>query len=46
MVLHAGCNQSMWTGVCGMADLVASPGQISVIPDGTAAVGEAIIQTF
>ena len=46
MALHAGCNQSMWIGVCGMADLGASPGQMSVIPRGTAAVGEVIIQTF
>ena len=33
-------------GVCGMTDLGAYPGQMSVIPDGTAAVGEVIIQTF
>ena len=33
-------------GVCGMTDMGASPGQMSVIPDGTAAVGEAIIQTL
>ena len=33
-------------GVCGMMDLGASPGQMSVIPDGTAAVGEVINQTF
>ena len=33
-------------GVCGMTDLGASPGQMSVIPGGTAAVGEVIIQTF
>ena len=32
--------------VCGMTDLGASPGQMSVNPDGTAAVGEAIIQTL
>ena len=36
----------MWMGVCGMIDLSASPGQMSVIPDGTAAVGEVIIQTL
>ena len=29
-----------------MIDLDASPGQISVIPEGTAVVGEIIIQTF
>ena len=29
-----------------MTDLGASPGQMSVIPDGTAAVGEGIVQTF
>ena len=33
-------------GVCGMTDLGASPGQMSVILEGTAAVGEVIIQTF
>ena len=33
-------------GVCGMTDLGASPGQMSVIPNGTAAVGDVIIQTF
>ena len=33
-------------GVCGMTDLGTSPGQMSVIPDGTAAVGEDIIQIF
>ena len=32
--------------VCGMTDLGVSSGQMSVIPDGTAAVGEVIIQTF
>ena len=32
-------------GVCGMTDLGAYPGQMSVIPDATAVVGE-IIQTF
>ena len=31
-------------GVCGMMDLGASPGQMSVIPDGTAVAGEVIIQ--
>ena len=46
MALHAGCNQSIWMGVCSMMDLGASPGQMSVIPDGTAAVGEVIIQTL
>ena len=34
----------MWMGVCGMMDLGASPEQMSVIPDGTAGVGEVIIQ--
>ena len=33
-------------GVCGMTDLGTFPGQMSVIPDGTAVVGEVIIQTF
>ena len=33
-------------GVCGMTDLGASPGQMSVISDGTAAGGKVIIQTF
>ena len=46
MVLHDACSQSTWMGGCGMTDLGASPGQMSVIPGGTAAVGEAIIQTF
>ena len=32
--------------VCGMTDLGASPGRMSVIPEGTATVGEAIIKTF
>ena len=46
MTLNAGCNQSTWVGVCGLTDLGASPGQMSMIPDGTAAVGEVVIQTF
>ena len=46
MALHAGCSQSTWIGVNGVTDLGASPGQMSVIPDGTAVVGEVIIQTF
>ena len=46
MVLHAGCNQSTWMGICGVTDLGAFPGQMSVIPDGTVMVGEVIIQTF
>ena len=33
-------------GVCGVIDLDASPGQISVIPEGTVVGGEVIIQTF
>ena len=33
-------------GVCGMTDLGASPWQMNVIPGGTAAVGEVIIQAF
>ena len=33
-------------GVCGMMDLGASPGQISIIPDDTAVGGEVIIQMF
>ena len=33
-------------GVCGMMDLGASPGQMSVIPDSTAAAGEVTIQTL
>ena len=33
-------------GVCGMIDLGASPGQISIIPDDIAAGGEVLIQTF
>ena len=45
MALHAGCSQSTWMGVCGMTDLGASPGQMNVIPEGTAMVGEVIIQT-
>ena len=36
----------MWMGVCGMTDIGASPWQMSVIPDGTAVVGETIIQMF
>ena len=36
----------MWTGVCDMMDLDASPRQMSVIPDGTAVGGEVIIQTL
>ena len=46
MVLHAGCSQSMWMGVCGVTDLGASPGQMIAIPEGTAVVNEVIIQTF
>ena len=45
-MLHASCNQSLWMGVCGMTDLGASPGQLSVIPKGTAVIGKVIIQTF
>ena len=33
-------------GVCGVTDLGASSGQMSVILEGTAIVGEVIIQTF
>ena len=33
-------------GVCGVTDLGASPGQMSVIPDGTAVGGEVTIQSF
>ena len=33
-------------GVCGMTDLGTSPGQMSVIPDGTAVVAEVNIQPF
>ena len=33
-------------GVCSMMDLGAAPGQMSVIPDGTAVVGEVITQSF
>ena len=36
----------MWMGVCGMTDLGASPGQMSVISDDTAVVGKVIMQTF
>ena len=36
----------MWVGVCGMMDLGASPGQMSIIPDDTAAGGEVITQKF
>ena len=35
----------MWMGVCGMIDLGASPGQMSIIPDDTAVGGEVITQT-
>ena len=37
---------SIWIGVCSVTDLGASPGQMSVIPEGTAVDGEVIIQTF
>ena len=33
-------------GVCDVTDLGASPGQVSVIPEGTAVVCEVIIQIF
>ena len=46
MALHAGCSQSICKGVCGVIVLSASPGQMSVIPEGTAVVGEVIIHTF
>ena len=43
MVLQAGCSQSTWMGVCGVTDLVASSGQMSVIPGESAVVVEVII---
>ena len=46
MALHAGCSQSICKGVCGVIVLSASSGQMSVIPEGTAVVGEVIIHTF
>ena len=46
MALHAGCNQIMWMGVCGITDLGATLGQMSVMPGGTAVVGEVIILMF
>ena len=46
IVLQAGGSQRMWMGVCGMIDLGASSGQMSVIPDDTAVGAEVIIQTF
>ena len=46
MALHAGFSQSIWIGVCGVTDLGASPGQMSMILGGTAVVDEVIIQTF
>ena len=46
MALHAGCSQSTWMGVCCVTDLGASPGQMSVILEDAAVVGEVIIQTF
>ena len=46
MVLHAGCSQSVCKGVCGVIVLGASPGQMSVIPEGTTIVGDIIIHTF
>ena len=46
VALHAGCNWSTWMGVCGLVDLGASPVQMSVIPDGTAAGGDVITLTL
>ena len=46
MALHAGCSQSICSVVCRVIVLGASPGQMSVILAGTAAVDDAIIQTF
>ena len=46
MVLHVGCNQNICRGVCGITDQGASPGQMNMIPEGTAVVDEVIIQTF
>ena len=39
MALHAGCSQSICTGVCGVTGMGASSGQMSVIPEGTAVFG-------
>ena len=36
----------MWMGVCGMMELGAFPGQMSIIPDDTAAGGDVITQTL
>ena len=36
----------MWIGVCGMMDLGAFSGKMSIIPDDNAVGGEVIIQTF
>ena len=46
MVMHVGCSQSMWMSVSSVTDLGASLGQMSVIAQGTAVVGEDIIQAF
>ena len=46
MALHAGGSQSIWMCVCGVTDQGASPGQMSVILEGTAVVGVVIMQTF
>ena len=46
MVLQSGCSPSVCRGVCGVTNLGASPGQMSVILEGTAVVDEVLIQTF
>ena len=46
MALHAGCSQSIFRGFCGVIVLSASLEQMSVFLEGTAIVGEVIIQTF
>ena len=46
VVLHADCSQSICRGVCGLIVLGASPEQMRVIPPGSTAGEEVIIQTF
>ena len=46
VALHAGCIESICMGVCIVKVLGASPGQISVILEGTVVVEEVIIHTF
>ena len=46
VVLHAGGSHRMWIGFCSMVDLVATSGQMRVIPAVTAEGAEVSIHAF